>query len=108
MFPSPALQVGQAHHRDLSVGLKNDVGQVADLEPYFDWALNEECMDYNECDQYGPFLHNHKAVFHVQYSSKSHGSTTRSHVCHASNNDRPHQFMTLIKEKLVTDWRLAC
>ncbi|XP_021379246.1 uncharacterized protein LOC110466811 [Mizuhopecten yessoensis] len=98
----------EAHARDLSVGLKNDVDQIHELQSYFDWALNEECMDFDECDKYQPFIDHHKPVFHVQYSTKSHGSSTRSHVCHASSSDRPHQFMTLIKEKLVTDWRLAC
>src|SRR5262249_7524684 len=38
-----------AHARGLSVGLKNDLGQVQDLLPYFDWALNEQCFEYNEC-----------------------------------------------------------
>jgi len=32
-----------AHERGLSVGLKNDVDQLEDLLPWFDWALNEEC-----------------------------------------------------------------
>lgn len=33
-----------AHARGLSVGLKNDLDQVNDLQPLFDWALNEECF----------------------------------------------------------------
>ncbi len=30
----------QAHTLGLSVALKNDLGQVHDLLPYFDWALD--------------------------------------------------------------------
>jgi hypothetical protein len=46
----------EAHLRDLSIGLKNDVDQVKDLVNYFDWALNEECWQYNECDTLKPFI----------------------------------------------------
>jgi hypothetical protein len=58
----------EAHSRGLSVGLKNDVDQLTELEPYFDWALNEECFTYNECAQYRDnFLAANKAVFHAEY-----------------------------------------
>jgi len=33
----------QAHLRNLSAALKNDLGQVKTLFPYFDWALDEQC-----------------------------------------------------------------
>jgi hypothetical protein len=58
----------EAHARGLSVGLKNDMDQAADLWPYFDWALVEECFRYRECSlpkQY--FVNNNKAVFEVEY-----------------------------------------
>jgi hypothetical protein len=58
----------QAHARGLSVGLKNDVEQVTELEPYFNWALDEQCFQYNECDQLLPFVQAGKAVFGVEYS----------------------------------------
>lgn len=56
-----------AHARGLSVGLKNDVDQLDDLAGRFDWALNEECHQYDECGAYDAFLDRGKAVFHVEY-----------------------------------------
>ncbi len=56
-----------AHERGLSVGLKNDLDQVEDLEPWFDWALNEECASYGECDRLEVFTDAGKAVFHTEY-----------------------------------------
>jgi hypothetical protein len=58
----------EAHKRQLSIGLKNDLEQVVELEPYFDWALNEECFQYNECDMLKPFIEAAKAVFAVDYN----------------------------------------
>ena len=56
-----------AHARGLSIGLKNDLDQVEELEPDFDWALNEECAFYDECELLVPFIDAGKAVFHVEY-----------------------------------------
>lgn len=56
-----------AHARGLSIGLKNDVDQAGELEPWFDWALNEECFQYDECETLSVFIQNGKAVFHVEY-----------------------------------------
>jgi hypothetical protein len=58
----------EAHGRNLSIGLKNDLDQVSDLLPYFDWALNEQCFQYNECTALLPFVKAGKAVFGVEYS----------------------------------------
>ncbi|MEZ4631558.1 MAG: endo alpha-1,4 polygalactosaminidase [Deinococcales bacterium] len=57
----------EAHKRGLSIGLKNDLDQVLALEPYFDWALNEQCFSYQECNLLLPFIQNGKAVFGVEY-----------------------------------------
>ncbi len=56
-----------AHARGLSIGLKNDLDQVAALEPDFDWALNEQCFQYDECGRLAPFTRAGKAVFVAEY-----------------------------------------
>lgn len=58
----------QAHSRGLSIGLKNDLDQIPQLVDYFDWALNEQCFEYDECDVLTPFVTAGKAVFGVEYS----------------------------------------
>lgn len=57
----------EAHARGLSIGLKNDLDQVNDLLPYFDWALNEQCFQFKECNKLMPFIQAGKAVFQVEY-----------------------------------------
>ena len=57
----------EAHARGLSIGLKNDLGQAAALEPSFDFAVNEQCFQYNECNLLTPFLNAGKAVFNAEY-----------------------------------------
>ncbi|KAA0233590.1 MAG: endo alpha-1,4 polygalactosaminidase [Actinobacteria bacterium] len=58
---------GTAHERGLAVGLKNDLDQVPDLVDEFDFAVNEECVEFDECMLLTPFIDADKAVFHVEY-----------------------------------------
>jgi hypothetical protein len=57
-----------AHRLGLSIALKNDTDQVRQLEPSFDYALDEQCFEYNECSKLRPFVAAHKAVFEVEYN----------------------------------------
>ncbi len=60
----------EARKRGLSVGLDGDLKQVLELEPYFDFAINEECNTYDNCDMLTPFISASKPVFNVEYDSK--------------------------------------
>ncbi|MEZ4594362.1 MAG: endo alpha-1,4 polygalactosaminidase [Chloroflexota bacterium] len=57
----------EAHARGLSNGLKTIWSRFPELLPYFDWALNEQCFQYDECDLLLPFIQAGKAVFGVEY-----------------------------------------
>eukprot|EP00904_Undaria_pinnatifida_P012330 jgi/Undpi1/8227/HiC_scaffold_25.g10697.m1 len=54
----------------MKVALKNAVEIAADLVDYFDFAVNEECNQWNECDVYTDnFLKHGKPVFNVEYQN---------------------------------------
>lgn len=56
-----------AHRRGLSVGLKNDLGQIEELLSSFDFAINEQCFQYDECGELQAFIEAGKPVFQVEY-----------------------------------------
>ncbi|HEX9123797.1 MAG TPA: endo alpha-1,4 polygalactosaminidase [Actinomycetota bacterium] len=63
-----------AHEDGLAVALKNDGGQISELLPSFDFAINEQCFQYDECDGGGypapawrAFIRADKAVFQAEY-----------------------------------------
>lgn len=56
-----------AHVRGLQPGLKNAIGLIPDLVDDFDWALNEQCVQYSECRPYRAFVKEGKAVFVLEY-----------------------------------------
>jgi len=57
-----------AHARGLSVGLRDDRVQVADLVDWFDWALGERIYEFNEASSMQPFHDAGKAVFGVEFT----------------------------------------
>ncbi|WP_229758671.1 endo alpha-1,4 polygalactosaminidase [Peterkaempfera bronchialis] len=57
-----------AHQRGLAVGLKNDLDQIPQLVGVFDFAVNEQCAEYDECDRLVPFVSAGKAVFNAEYN----------------------------------------
>jgi hypothetical protein len=72
------------HDLGLSVGLKNDLEQVAQLVGDFDFAVNEQCFaNSNECGLLQPFLSAGKAVVQIEYSDQD--GTTAAQFCPAAN-----------------------
>jgi hypothetical protein len=87
-----------AHARGLAIGL-NDLVQSSTLEPYFDFALNEQCVQYNECNYLTAFPKAGKAVLHIEYSK------TPSQFCPITV---PMGFSSLQKHTSLDAWRATC
>lgn len=96
-----------AHDRDLSVGLKNDLDQIESLMEYFDFAVNEQCYEFDECDLLEPFLAADKAVFNAEYDdSYVDDESSRSEICAASHSSG---MSTLVLPVDLDDsFRLSC
>ncbi len=88
-----------AHDRGLGVGLKNDLDQVADLVGDFDFAVNEQCVQYDECSLLDPFVSAGKAVLHVEYQQNP------TEFC---NSKRGRGFSTIHKQSDLGTWRSTC
>ncbi len=88
-----------AHARGLSIALKNDLDQVAALAPAFDFAVNEQCVEYDECAALRPFIAAGKPVLHVEYS----GSPAQ--FCPVT---KPLRFSSLLKHEELDAYRRPC
>jgi hypothetical protein len=59
------------HEAGMSVGQKGDIDQVGDLWPAFDWTLNEECYQFQECNKLAPYVEANKAVWIAEYPEET-------------------------------------
>lgn len=78
----------EAHKRGLSVGLKNDLNQITELEPFFDFSINEQCHYYDECYMLQAFTDANKPIFNAEYAQKYIDNTdgARDDICLDSAN----------------------
>ena len=98
----------EAKKLGLLIGLKNDLNQIKELEPYFDFALNEQCHQYRECELLNPFIESNKPVFSAEYAQKYVDNTNgaRDKLC---TDAKQRDFRTLIlPQNLDGSFRFSC
>jgi len=86
----------EAHSRGLSIALKNDISNLSEMVKYFDFAVNEECYDYNECGEYdNTFIKQNKAVFVAAYGDRC----NKKFLNKLLNNTKGKNLSIIIKDK---------
>ncbi|MFI5936983.1 endo alpha-1,4 polygalactosaminidase [Actinoplanes sp. NPDC051494] len=88
-----------AHGLGLAVGLKNDLDQIPALVGAFDFAVNEQCAYFHECDLLKPFVTRGKPVFQIEYE------VAPATFCPAS---RKLGFAAVLKKQDLGAYRRAC
>jgi hypothetical protein len=88
-----------AHDRGMAVGLKNDLDQIPQLLGDFDFAVNEQCAEFDECARLKPFISAGKAVFHVEYNLPPHRFCSQSRRLGLSSMEKRLELGT---------WRAPC
>jgi hypothetical protein len=95
----------QAHLRGLSIGLKNDPEQAAELEPYFDWALTEDCFAEGWCSEMEPFTAAGKPVYAAEYNDRLTLDEFRDRICPQAEELG---FNLILKNRELDAWKGQC
>jgi hypothetical protein len=97
----------EARSRGLKVGLKNDTDQLEQLEPFFDFAVNEQCHQYGDCTGYNVFTSKNKPVFNAEYQSDYvNNPASRATLCALAGSSN---LRTLVLPILLDDkFRFSC
>lgn len=88
-----------AHARGLDIALKNDGEQIEDLLDWYDFAVVEECYEYDACELWLPFVAAGKAVFIAEYAL-----ATGEFCPHANAAN----YSAILKDLDLTAWREPC
>jgi hypothetical protein len=96
---------GEAHARGLSIGLKNDEAQAADLVTHFDWAMTEDCFADEWCEEMALFTNAGKAVFAAEYTDQLTTDQFLSHVCPQAE---ALSLDAILKNRDLDAWWQAC
>ena len=100
------LAIG-AHSLGMSLGLKNAGEIVHQTIDMMQWEVNEQCVQYDECNKFRPFITAHKPVFHIEYptSAPDVSATTKAHICKDSS---AHGFSTVLKKLDLDNFVIEC
>ncbi|MCA9243232.1 MAG: endo alpha-1,4 polygalactosaminidase [Phycisphaerales bacterium] len=97
----------EAHKRGLAVGLKNDLEQIRQLVDDFDFAVNEQCHEFDECDALQPFIEAGKPVFSAEYADQYvNDGAARTEICGESTAQGIHTLV--LPEDLDDSFRFSC
>ncbi|KAK5165721.1 uncharacterized protein LTR77_008644 [Saxophila tyrrhenica] len=96
----------EAHSHGMACGLKNGGDVLGQLVDVMQFSVNEQCVQYNECDLYQPFIEQNKPVFHIEYTEKS--PAAASFVTKSCTNKGAKGFSTLIKHMSLDAWTTKC
>ncbi|KAI4256599.1 MAG: hypothetical protein LQ352_002039 [Teloschistes flavicans] len=94
----------EAQARNLSIGLKNAGIILPQVENLMQWAVNEQCVKYNECELFESFVENGKPVFHIEYPESA-PSISKQDV---NKYCDPKGFSTVLKKMELDEWMYEC
>ena len=76
----------RAHELGLAVGLKNNLQQIPLLVDYYDFAVNERCFEFTECDRLLLFIRAGKPVLNAEYQPYyANNAGARAKLCTKAN-----------------------
>ena len=89
------------HSQGKNIGLKNALLIIPNVLNKMDWAVNEQCFRYNECNLLQPVINQGKPVFNVEYG----GLSKANKICSKVNELG---FSSLIKKTSLDSFEIAC
>jgi hypothetical protein len=94
----------------MSIGLKNALGIIPDVLSVVQFAVNESCAQYSECEDIQAFIKAGKPVFHIEYpagagTAAGISQNKRNVFCQAQGTS---QFSTLLKTEDLDGWAQLC
>jgi hypothetical protein len=99
----------EAHALKLAIGLKNAGAIVNETTGFLQWVVNEQCVQYNECEVFRPFIEVGKPVLHIEYvKEKGEGTVNgrmKEEIC---GNEAEVGFSTVLKKMELDEWVETC
>ncbi|KAF2484212.1 glycoside hydrolase superfamily [Neohortaea acidophila] len=95
-----------ANSLGMAAGLKNGGDIIPRVINGSAWSVNEQCVQYNECEPYQAFIKQNKPVFHLEYTKKA--PAPKSFVKKSCDDPQAKGFSTLVKHLSLNQWTTTC
>ncbi|KAL6414418.1 hypothetical protein AUP68_00938 [Ilyonectria robusta] len=96
----------------MSTGLKNAGDIIPDVLDYVHFSVNEQCIEYSECETFAAFIRADKPVFNIEYPAGTPDDVAPSaikEICSQTGNSTGTSgFSTVIKNLNLDGWVEYC
>ena len=101
-----------AYGRNLSMGLRNTGEFVLEVIDKVEWSVQEQCIQFGDCESYRPFIDQCKPVFHAEYPKgadvSNNASTIPDQKTSLCKDMQANGFSTIIKNINLDQWIGSC
>ncbi|KPM44597.1 hypothetical protein AK830_g1964 [Neonectria ditissima] len=101
----------EAAQYNMSTGLKNAGDIIDDVLDYVHFSVNEQCIQYSECETFAAFIDADKPVFNIEYPDKAPkvSDKEKAVICsHAGKAKGSDKFSKVIKKMILDGWVEYC
>ena len=101
----------EAESYKMAIGLKNAGDIIPDVIDFIDFSVNEQCIEYSECETFAAFIEANKPVFNIEYpdGAPKISSSTRDEICSQKGKAKGTEgFSTVIKKLNLDGWVEYC
>ena len=95
----------KAHSLGLAVAQKNDPGQLATLDRYFDFAVDEQCFAQHWCGKLAPDAKANHLVVDIEYTDQI---DKQRFIAKACPSDESYAITGIFKKLALTAWIVPC
>jgi hypothetical protein len=93
---------------NMAIGLKNAPDIIADALPLVQFAVNEQCAQYDNCGPFRPFIKAGKPVFHIEYPAGAPSNVPSAASLDACTSIGSTSFSTIMKTITLDGWAQYC
>ena len=93
---------------NLSIGLKNALDILPTLSGEVQFAVNEQCVQYDECSSLAPITQAGKPVFHIEYVSGDMQGTDTASGSAVRKACSDSDLSTVLKNQNLDGWVEYC
>ncbi|KAF2172124.1 glycoside hydrolase family 114 protein [Zasmidium cellare ATCC 36951] len=99
---------GAAHDLGMAYGLKNAEDILERVLDVSQFSVQEECVFYQDCDKFQPFIKANKPVFNIEYPDDKPDESLKDFVKESCSDANARGFSQLIKQRDLGDFTETC
>jgi len=102
----------EAKSYKMAIGLKNAGDIIPDVIDFVDFSVNEQCIEYSECETFAAFIEADKPVFNIEYpegAPRDISTKVKDEICSQRGKARGTEDFSIVIKKMDLDgWVEYC